>query len=113
MKMTADRWRKRGACIPPVWWVCSSRPIAVLGRAVEYEYGCGVIHIRFADAESKRLALGQIVGRYSFKSWAGGEMMLPKDALALLADEGIRFSVDGPATYERVASLRAPLAAEV
>ena len=46
-----------------------------------------MIIIRFADLESKRLALGHLVGRYSFKSWATGEMMLPKDALALLADE--------------------------
>jgi hypothetical protein len=85
----------------------------VLARAGEYDYGSAMIIIRFADDESKRLALGHLVGRYSFKSWASGEMMLPKDALALLADEGIRFSVEGPATYERVASLRNPLAAEV
>ena len=55
-----------------------------------------MIIIRFADAESKRSALGHLVGRFSFKSWASGEMMLPKDALALLADEGIRLSVEGP-----------------
>ena len=72
-----------------------------------------MIIIRFADAESKRSALGHLVGRFSFKSWASGEMMLPKDALALLADEGIRFSMEGPVTYERIALLRNPFAAEV
>lgn len=72
-----------------------------------------MIIIRFANMDSKRLAMKLLVGRYSFKSWASGEMMLPKDALALLADEGVRFTVEGPATYERIAALRNPLAAEV
>jgi hypothetical protein len=39
--------------------------------------------------------------------------MLPKEALALLADEEIRFTVEGPATYERLASLRNPTPVEV
>jgi len=72
-----------------------------------------MIIIRFADEESKRAALGHLAGRFSFKSWASGEMMLPKEALALLANEGVRFTVEGPATYERLASLRNPVAAEV
>lgn len=72
-----------------------------------------MIIVRFADEESKRMALGHLAGRFSFKSWASGEMMVPKDALSLLADEGVRFSVEGPATYERLASLRNPAAAEV
>jgi hypothetical protein len=72
-----------------------------------------MIIIRFPDEESKRRALGHLVGRFSFKSWASGELMVPKDALALLADEAIRFSVEGPASYEQIASLRNPAAAEV
>jgi len=72
-----------------------------------------MIIIRFADEASKRKALGQLAGRFSFKSWASGEMMLPKEALALLAEEEIRFTVEGPATYERVASLRNPAPVEV
>jgi hypothetical protein len=72
-----------------------------------------MIIIRFADEESKRMALGHLVGKFSFKSWASGEMMVPKDALVLLADEGVRFSVEGPATYERLASLRNPVTVEV
>jgi hypothetical protein len=39
-----------------------------------------------------------LAGRFSFKSWASGEMMLPKEALAQLAEEGIRFTVEGPTT---------------
>jgi len=72
-----------------------------------------MIIIRFADEASKRKALGQLAGRFSFKSWASGEMMLPKEALALLAEEDIRFAVEGPATYERLASLRNPAPVEV
>jgi hypothetical protein len=72
-----------------------------------------VIVIRFPDEQSKRGALGVLAGRFSFKSWATGEMMIPKEALAFLADEGIRFSVEGPATHERLASLRSPVTAEV
>ncbi len=72
-----------------------------------------MIIIRFADEASKRKALGQLAGRFSFKSWASGEMMLPKEVLALLAEEEIRFTVEGPATYERLASLRNPAPVEV
>jgi hypothetical protein len=72
-----------------------------------------VIVIRFPDEQSKRNALGALAGRFSFKSWATGEMMIPKEALAFLAEEGVRFNVEGPATHERLASLRNPVAAEV
>ena len=72
-----------------------------------------MIIIRFDDEAAKRRALGHLAGRFSFKSWASGEMMLPKEALALLAEEEIRFTVEGPATYERLASLRNPASVEV
>jgi hypothetical protein len=45
-------------------------------------------------------------GRFSFKSWATGEMMVPENSLPFLAVEGIPFSVEGPANYERLAPLR-------
>ncbi|MCW5554226.1 MAG: hypothetical protein KIS67_18970 [Verrucomicrobiae bacterium] len=72
-----------------------------------------MIIIRFADEAAKRMALGHLAGRFSFKSWASGELMLPKEALALLAEEDIRFTVEGPATYERLVSLRNPAPVEV
>ena len=73
-----------------------------------------MIIIRFPDADSKRRALGWLPGRFSFKSWATGEMMVPEEALPALALEGIRFSVEGPATYEqRIAAVRVPPAAAV
>jgi len=51
-----------------------------------------MILIRFPDAETKRVALSRLAGRYSFKSWASGEMLVPKDALPYLAVEGIVFT---------------------
>jgi hypothetical protein len=72
-----------------------------------------MIIIRFADEEPKRRALGCLPGRYPGKSWATGEMMIPEQGLAFLAHEGVRFTVEGPATYEQIASLRNPAAAQV
>ncbi|HEV7222379.1 MAG TPA: hypothetical protein VGN42_06725 [Pirellulales bacterium] len=60
-----------------------------------------MIVIRFWDVELKRRALGRMAGRFSFKSWATGEVIVPESALSLLAVEGIAFTVEGPATYEQ------------
>lgn len=61
-----------------------------------------MIRIRFTDETSKRRALGYLAGRFSFKSWATGEMIVPEYALPSLALEGLRFSVEGRATYEQM-----------
>lgn len=60
-----------------------------------------MIRIRFPNPESKRAALGKLAGRFSFKSWATGEMLVPEDALGFLAVQGIAFTVEGPASYEQ------------
>lgn len=70
-----------------------------------------MILIRFPNAESKRFALGSLAGRFTFKSWASGEMLVPEDALPFLAVKGIAFSVEGPATYEQNGSAFRDLAA--
>ncbi len=57
-----------------------------------------MIRIRFPDIDAKRRALGRLAGRFPFKSWAGGEMLVPEAALAFLAVEGVSFLVEGPAT---------------
>jgi hypothetical protein len=70
-----------------------------------------MIIITFADEDSKRRALGFLSGRFSFKSWATGEMMVPEDALPHLAVENIHFTVAGPARYEyRIPAFRDPSA---
>lgn len=74
-----------------------------------------MIIIRFPDDASERRAIGWLVGRFSFKTWSNGEMLVPTAALPALAIEGIRFIVEGPATYERLipATLRDPVASPV
>jgi hypothetical protein len=73
-----------------------------------------MIRISFPDTESKRRAMGRLAGRFSFKSWATGEMLVPEAALSFLAVEGVSFLVEGPATYEQNASsLRVAAAAAV
>jgi hypothetical protein len=61
-----------------------------------------MIRIGFTDETAKRRALAYLVGRFSFKSWATGEMLVPEYALSSLAFEGISFVVEGPATYEQI-----------
>lgn len=58
-----------------------------------------MVRIRFSDPDAKRRALAYLPGRFSFKSWASGEMLVPEAALPFLAVEGISFHVEGPATY--------------
>ncbi len=58
-----------------------------------------MILIRFPNLESKRSALAQLAGRFSFKSWASGDMLVPEEALPFLAVQGISYTVEGPAAY--------------
>jgi hypothetical protein len=62
-----------------------------------------MIRIRFPDPATEQRALGFLAGRFSFKSWANGDTLVPSAALAALALTGIRFSAVGPATYEQIA----------
>jgi hypothetical protein len=62
-----------------------------------------MITIRFPDGAVERRALGWLAGRFSFKSFANGDTLVPADALPYLARERISFTVIGPATYEQYA----------
>jgi len=55
-----------------------------------------MIRIRFLDDTTKRRALGYLAGRFSFKSFATGEMLLDADALPEIAREDIAFLVEEP-----------------
>ncbi len=72
---------------------------------VSCRYAVGMVIVRFATVEARRRALGYLLGRFPGKSWASGEVMVPEPALAHMAAEGIAFTVEGPATYERVLRL--------
>jgi hypothetical protein len=85
----------------------------LLSEEVE-RYNCVMIRIRFTDQSMKRRALGYLAGRFSFKSWVTGEMLVPEYALPELAREGITFIVEGPATYEQITqAVRNPPASAV
>jgi hypothetical protein len=64
-----------------------------------------MVILRFPTIEIRRQALGYLLGRFSGKSWATGEVMVPEVALPHLAAEGINFSVEGQATYDRILHL--------
>jgi len=66
-----------------------------------------MIIVRFTDEATQKKALAFLIGRYSGHSWATGEVAVPDEALAPMALEGIPFTVEGRATYERILSLRA------
>jgi hypothetical protein len=73
-----------------------------------------MVLMRFPNPQAKKRALGYLAGRFSFKSWATGEMIVPETALPELALESIPFSVEGPAKYKQyVPSFRNPPAAAV
>jgi hypothetical protein len=73
-----------------------------------------MIRIRFNDLDAKKRALGRLAGRFPFKSWATGEMLVPEAALGFLATENIPFQVEGPATSEQITpALRDPAPAPV
>lgn len=60
-----------------------------------------MVIIRFADPQMELRALGYLVGRFSLKTWANGETMVPEEALGHLAAEGFEFAVTGQPSYER------------
>ncbi len=73
-----------------------------------------MIRIRFTDLDAKKRAMGRLAGRFPFKSWSTGQMLVPEVALGFLATEKIPFEVEGPTTYEQVTpTLRDSAAAPV
>jgi hypothetical protein len=73
-----------------------------------------MVLIRFPNSDQKLKALGYLPGRFAFKSWATGEMLVPEAALPFMAVEGISFNVEGPANYERhVPAVRNPPATAI
>jgi hypothetical protein len=59
-----------------------------------------MVIVRFDTKDEERRALGWLAGRFSFKTWANGDLMLHEGVLPYLAREGIAFKVQGQATYE-------------
>jgi len=64
-----------------------------------------MVIVKFPNIQMRRKALAFIMRRSSGKSWKSGEVMVPEEALPHMAAEGIVFTVQGRATYERVLRL--------
>jgi hypothetical protein len=64
-----------------------------------------MVIVRFPTVEMRRRALAYLLGRFSGRSWATGEVLVPEPALPHLAAEGISFSVEGAGTYDRILRL--------
>jgi hypothetical protein len=62
---------------------------------------CFMVLIRFHNPMAEKKALGFLAKLFSLPSWKTGQTMVPESALAVLAAEGIRFTVEGPPTYEQ------------
>ena len=65
-----------------------------------------LILIQFPDKATEDRALGLLIPRFSGKSWEAGQTAVPAPALSFLAEQGVRFSVIGPAPYEFVTPVR-------
>jgi hypothetical protein len=65
-----------------------------------------MVIVRFPDEATHKKALGFLIGRFSGHSWATGEVLVPEEALALMARDGLTFTVEGLASHERIRSLR-------
>jgi hypothetical protein len=61
-----------------------------------------MVIVRFPTVEMRRRALGYLLGRFSGRSWATGEVLVPEPALAHLAAEDIVFSVESAGTHDRI-----------
>ena len=72
-----------------------------------------MILIRFPNEEAKDRALELLLGEYAFKSWQSGHVLLPEEALPLLARENVPFAFEGVEGYERIPEVRDPAAAPV
>ena len=93
---TIESGRVRPPCQRPL--IPSMRPSLSLMPKFLYWSMSGVFS---ASALSKRRALGNLAGRFAFKSWASGEMLVPESALPFLAVQGVPFTDEGPGTYEQ------------
>lgn len=82
-----------------------------LASSIRAGYPAAMIIVRFPDETTKRKAIEFLIGRFNGHTWATGEMAVPEEALGPMARAGVTFTVEGPATYDRILSLRAPLAA--
>jgi hypothetical protein len=75
-----------------------------------------MVTIKFPDRETQDEAIGFLVTQiHDFKGrlFRSGELIVPEEALAALANENFSFTVIGKATYDQLAALRGDVARKV
>lgn len=73
-----------------------------------------MITITFPDLETEKRALAFLLGRFSGRVLKSGEHLVPEAALEALANQQIRFTVQGKSTYDQqIAPLRDPASAPI
>ncbi len=60
-----------------------------------------MVVIIFPDRETRRKAIGFLLGRFSGKTLKTGEVIVPDAALEALAQRNFEFTVKGTASYEQ------------
>jgi hypothetical protein len=65
-----------------------------------------MVTIKFPDAETQDEAVGFLASSFSGRLLRTGEVIVPEEALAALANENFSFTVIGKATYEQMAAFR-------
>jgi hypothetical protein len=72
-----------------------------------------MVTIKFPDQDSRKRALGFLLGRFSGRVLRSGEVIVPEAALEALALENHSFTVLGRATYDQMASFRSDASSAV
>lgn len=72
-----------------------------------------MIAIKFPDRETQDEAVGFLATCFSGRLLRSGEVIVPEEALAALANENFTFTVMGKATYEQMAAFRGDAAPKV
>lgn len=72
-----------------------------------------MIVIKFPDTATQDEGVGFLAMHTSGRLLKTGEVIVADEALAMLANENIPFTVIGKATYEQMAAFRGDVAAQV
>jgi hypothetical protein len=72
-----------------------------------------MVTIKFPDLDTQDEAVGFLASHFSGRLLQSGEVVVPEEALAALANENFSFTVIGKSTYEQMAAFRGDAAGKV
>jgi hypothetical protein len=77
--------------------------VSLFGRPNLPREGFNLVVITFPDKDTRREALGFLLGRFSGKALKSGEVIIPEEALE---EQNFAFTVKGKASYEQQTASR-------